>query len=122
MTATPNEHGVYTDREELRLFTKKGAIPLCEVRVADTAEGFRATACFMFQTGNWLGSSGPITDRDPPFARREDAIAHAAGHLAEKLASAKNAVEPSMEGQRAQIVEWLTGLARGPDQLEMFAA
>jgi len=122
MTTTPNEHGVYTDREELRLFAKKGAIPLCEVRVADTAEGFRATACFMFQTGNYWGSGGPITDRDPPFAVREDAIAHAAGRLAEKLESAKNAVEPSMEGQRAQMVEWLTDLARGPDQLEMFAA
>ena len=81
MTTTPNEHGVYTDREELRLFAKRGTIPLCEVRVADTAEGFRATACFAFQTGNWWGSSGPITDRDPPFPKREDAIAHAAGHL-----------------------------------------
>lgn len=122
MTATPNEHGVYTDCEELRLFTKKGTIPLCEVRVADTAEGFRATACFMFQTGNYWGSFGPITDRDPPFALREDAIAHAAGRLAERLAGAKSGIEPSMEGQRAQMVEWLTDLARGPDQLEMFAA
>ncbi|MEN2749325.1 hypothetical protein [Sphingomonas sp. T9W2] len=101
----------------------KGRVPLAEVRVAKTAAGWRATTGFSFTTGNWWGSSSPITDRDPVFPDRASAVANVAAKLADRLSSApRHAIEPSMEGQRAKIVAWLVGLShRQPEQFEMFA-
>lgn len=121
--ATANAHGVYVDHDDIRLVDGKGRVPLAEVRVAKTAAGWRATTGFSFTTGNWWGSSSPITDRDPVFPDRASAVANAAAKLADRLSSApRHAIEPSMEGQRAKIVAWLVGLSnRQPEQFEMFA-
>ena len=121
--AVANAHGVYVDHDDIRLFDGKGRVPLAEVRVARTAEGWRATTGFGFTSGNWWGSSSPITDRDPAFPDRESAVAHAANKLADRLSTApRHAIEPSMESQRAKIVAWLTGLSnRQPEQFEMVA-
>lgn len=123
MLAEKNRHGVYVDHEDLRLEEGKARVALAEVRVAETADGWRATTSFMFTTGNWWGSSSPIMDRDKPFAHRDEAVAYAAANLVDRLTSApRHAVEPTMEGQRRKIVEWLTGLMKpAPRQMEMFA-
>lgn len=123
MSGVPNAHGVYVDHDCIRLDEAKTRIALAEIRVAETPGGWRATSCFMFTTGNWWGCSSPITDHDKPFPHRDEAISYAAANLAERLTSApRHAVEPTMEGQRRKIVEWLTKLTKpAPLQMEMFA-
>lgn len=125
-----NACGVYTDREVVELpIAKKGwrGFALAEVRVAETAEGWRAAAAFSFTTGNWWGCSSPITDHDTPFPTREAAIADAAAKLADKLSGAgPHIVEASMEAQRRKMIDWLRGFVvperKMPTQLELFAA
>ncbi len=127
MTSAKNKHGVYEDHDDYRLMDSRARISLAEVRVADTGSGWRARACFSFTTGNWWGSSGPITDRDPPFAAKEQAVAHAAAELFAQLSAApSHAIEASMEPQHRKILAWLTSLAiaapeRKPEQMELFA-
>lgn len=127
MSAGKNAHGVYEDREGIRLIDQRARIPLAEVRYADTADGWRAVGCFSFTTGNWWGSSSPIMDRDPPFPTKDEAVAHAASELADRLSTAPaHAVDASMEPQRKKILAWLSTLTmrqarRIPEQIEMFA-
>lgn len=123
MIAHPNQHGVYVDHDDLRLMEGKTRIALAEIRVAETPGGWRAATSFMFTTGNWWGSSSPITDRDPAFNSRDSAISHAAAELSRRLTEApRHAVEATMEGQRKKIIAWLASLMMSePQQLEMFA-
>ncbi len=121
MKAAQNAHGVYRDGETIALPRDKGkGLPLVEVRVADTAAGWRAVACFAFSVGNCWGSYSPITDHDAPFRDRGAAVSAAAARLHDRLTCAS--VEPCMEAQRAKMVGFLAGLnAPPPAQLDMFA-
>jgi hypothetical protein len=121
MIAQPNRHGVYVDHDDLRLMEGKTRIALAEIRVAETPGGWRAATSFMFTTGNWWGSSSPITDRDPAFASRNGAVSHAASVLTKRLSDApRHAVEPTMEGQRKKIIAWLASLMMSePQQLDL---
>ncbi len=123
MIAAKNQHGVYAEHDDVRLIDGKARIPLAEIRVAETEDGWRATPSFMFTTGNWWGMSSPITDHCPAFPDRSLAIGHAAQKLSEDLSSAPwHAVTPPMESQRRKILDWLAGLmTQQPAQLEMFA-
>jgi hypothetical protein len=123
MTAAKNAHGVYEDREHLRLVDGKARIALVEVRVAETPGGWRATTSFAFTTGNWWGCSSPITDHDKPHASKDEAVSYAASRLVDSLSKAPAyVVEPSMSAQRSKMLAWLSGLLkREPVQLDMFA-
>jgi hypothetical protein len=111
----------------LRLMEKGRAVPIVEIRIADTAEGWRAVACFSFTGGTYWGQYSAVTDYDPPFTEKGQAVCYAAAKLTNRLSSAPaHTVDASMEPQRRKMLAWLAPLAlqqprRVPEQIEMFA-
>lgn len=119
---TPNAHGVYEAGERLVLpFARKGwrGVPLAEIRVAHTDEGWRAAASFAFMTGNHWGSSSPISRHSHPYASRDEAVNAAAARLRDRLIGATHAIEPCMASQRQQMLAWLGSLM--PAQGDLFS-
>lgn len=123
MTAlsSKNDCGVYTDREIIELpLDRKGwrGSPLAEIRLAFTDAGWRAQIAFSFSTGSMWSCSSPITDHDPTFPRRDDAIAHAIGLMRKRMDA--RCFEDGMQAQRKKILAWLDSLR--PAQADLFAA
>ncbi len=101
-----NAHGVYAPHEVIELpHDKRGwkGCALAEIALVRTAEGWRASTSFQFMTGSCWGRGSPLTDRDPPFSTRGEAIRHAAESIRVSITAYEAREVPA-------VLRWLDGL------------
>lgn len=114
---TKNDHGVYCPCERLTLRRKSGmtALPLAEIRLAETPDGWRGATSFNLSTGSLLGSSRPITDHSAPHGNRNEAVKSCTDYLIGQLSNLSDA-----DGGREarEIIAWANSLC--PAQLDLF--
>ncbi len=106
LPGTKNKHGVYRASEVLDLYRKSGGMR-AEIKLAQTPEGWRGNRGFNFMTGNWWGSSSPITDRDTLNPTREAAIRQQVDRLHADFA---NITEPAQQAEAREILRWADSL------------
>lgn len=111
-----NEHGVYTPHEELELY-RKGGGRRAAIDLVETPEGWRSYRGFAFFTGNWWGSTGPITDRCQPRPTREDAIREQIERFRRDFAKI---TDDGMQREAREIIAWAESLV--PEQMDLFGA
>lgn len=114
---TKNPHGAYRPHEVLDLRYKTGGTPRAEISLVQTREGWRSKRGFSFRTGDWWGSSGPITDHCTPHPTREEAIREQINSLHNDFAKIKDAAQ---QREAREILAWADSLL--PAQKDLFAA
>lgn len=113
---TKNENGVYRPHETLELLRKGGGLR-AEIALVQTPEGWRSKRGFSFFSGNWWGSSGPITDHCAPHSTREAAIREQIDRMHREFEHIDDA---SQQKEAREILAWADGLL--PAQKDLFAA
>lgn len=111
-------YGVYTPTEVLVLSRdEKGwrGVSRAEVRLALTAEGWRASRAYSFFTGSHLGSYRPIFGADPAHQTREAAIKAMVEAFHAELDGIS---DPSMQREAQEIIAWAEALC--PAQMDLF--
>ncbi|CDO34547.1 hypothetical protein [Novosphingobium sp. KN65.2] len=116
LPGTKNAHGVYRPHEEIELHSKGGA-RRAAIDLVETPEGWRSYRGFSFFTGNWWGSTGPITDACQPHPTRDDAIRE---QVARFHSDFEKLTDPSMQREAREIIAWAESLI--PDQMDLFEA
>ncbi|AYJ85764.1 hypothetical protein D3Y57_06995 [Sphingomonas paeninsulae] len=110
-----NDCGVYTPHETLELpMPRKGwrGMPLADIDLVQTPEGWRSCFGYQFMTGDCCGRGSPLTDHDRAFPTRELAVSHSATAL-RKIAARRADREAKL------VLEWLDNLE--PVQADLFA-
>lgn len=113
-------YGVYTPTEVLLLQrAEKGwrGISRAEVRLALTADGWRASNAFAFFTGSQWGSWRPIYRTDPVHETREAAIKAMVERFHMEIGSVS---EPGMQREAREIISWAESLC--PAQGDLFGS
>lgn len=114
---TKNENGVYCPHETLELYRKGGGLR-AEIALVQTTEGWRSKRGFSFFTGDWWGSSGPITDHGTAHPTREDAIKEQVDRMHREFVRITDA---SQQREAREILAWADAVL-APEQMDLFAA